>query len=68
MQHKSLEESYISVLYKEKFLSIAEDFHFEQLVTTPTRGTNILDLFFASHPDLVTSCETIRGIVTIMQL
>ena len=61
-QHKSLEESYVPVPFREKLLSIAEDFHFEQLVTTPTRGANILDLFFASHPDLVTSYETIPGI------
>ena len=36
--------------------------HFEQLVTTPTRGSNILDLFFISHPDLVVSCQTAPGI------
>ena len=61
-QHKSLEESYVSVPFREKLLSITEDFHFEQLVTTPTRGVNILDLLFVSHPDLVTSCETSPGI------
>ena len=41
---------------------MAEEFHIEQLVTTPTRGPNILDLFFVSHPDLVTSCQTVPGI------
>ena len=41
---------------------MAEDFHFEQPVTTPTRGSNILDLFFISHPDLVISCQTAPSI------
>ena len=41
---------------------MAEEFHIEQLVTTPTRGPNILDLLFVSHPDLVTSCQTVPGI------
>ena len=40
-QHKSLEKSYVPVSFREKLLSFAEDFHFEQLVTTPTRGGNI---------------------------
>ena len=41
---------------------MAEEFHIEQLVTTPTRAPNILDLFFVSRPDLVTSCQNAPGI------
>ena len=41
---------------------MVEEFHFEQLVTTPTRGPNILDLCFVSHPDLFTLCQTAPGI------
>ena len=60
--HKTLLDSHVSASFREKLLDVAEEFHIEQLVTTPTRGPNILDLFFASHPDLVTSCQTAPGI------
>ena len=52
----------ICASFQEKLLEMAEDFHFKQLVTTPTRGSNILDLFFISHPDLVISCQTAPGV------
>ena len=58
-QHKSLTNSYVTVPFREKLLS---SFHLEQLVTTPMRGTNILDLFLTSHPDVVMSCQTAPGI------
>ena len=35
--HKTL-DSYVPVSLRVKLLEVAEDFHFEQLVTTPTRG------------------------------
>ena len=60
--HKVLLDSYVPASFREKLLEMAEDFHFEQLVTTPTRGSNILDLFFISHPDLVLSCQTAPSI------
>ena len=31
----------------------------------PYQGPNILELFFVSHPDLVTSCQTAPGIIII---
>ena len=60
--HKTLLDSHVSASFREKLLEVTEEFHIEQLVTTPTRGPNILDLFFASHPDLFTSCQTAPGI------
>ena len=38
------------------------DHALSQLVVTPTRGTNILDLFITNFPSLVTSVSTIPGI------
>ena len=58
----TIKHSYVPVSFKEKLLEVAEDFHFEQLVTTPTRGPNVLDLCFVSHPDLFTLCQTAPGI------
>jgi len=59
---RSVTTSYVSVPFREKLLLISEEFHLKQLVTKPTRGTNILDLFFTSHPDLVMSCQTTPSI------
>ena len=36
--HKTLLDSHVSASFKEKLLEVAEEFHIEQLVTTPTRG------------------------------
>ena len=33
-----------------------------QLVTTPTRGNNILDLVIANNPSIVTACRVIPGV------
>ena len=32
------------------------------MVTTPTRGSNILDIFVTNRPSLVETCDTIDGI------
>ena len=34
----------------------------EQVNTTPTRGSNILDLYFTSHPDFILQCFTAPGL------
>ena len=36
--HKTLLDSYVPASFREKLLEVAEDSHFEQLVTTPTRS------------------------------
>jgi len=33
----------------------------EQIVTQPTRGNNILDLCFTTHPDYIEQCATVPG-------
>ena len=50
--HKTSLNSYVPASFRKKLLQIADDSHLEQLVTTSTRGP---DLFFMSHPDLVTA-------------
>ena len=41
------------------FLEKVQDMGLTQINNTPTRGTNILDLFFTNRPDLVTNCKVI---------
>ncbi len=36
---------------------MAEDAFLKQIITQPTRETNILDLLFASDPDLIRDCK-----------
>ena len=40
---------------------ITEEFQLEQIVSSPTHGSSILDLCFMSHPDRVVSCESYPG-------
>ena len=46
----------------ELLLEISADFHLEQVNLQPTRGNNILELFFTSQPDTIISCTTGPGI------
>ena len=45
----------------ELMLDIAENFHFEQKVTKPTRLNNIFDLVFTTIPDCVSDISNIPG-------
>ena len=56
--NKSLITSYISRQFRETLITLADEFMLEQIINQPTRGTNILDLCFTSHPDL-SQCFTI---------
>ena len=44
------------------FLDFLSDNALSQMVTTPTRGSNILDIFVTNRPSLVETCDTIDGI------
>ena len=44
------------------YLNIPASCGVEQMVTTPTRGNNILDLYFTSHPSLTKRCKTMPGV------
>lgn len=46
----------------EDFLSFLEENAVQQIVTTPTRERNILDLFVTNRPSLLNRCEVIPGI------
>ena len=54
-------ESYTSRLLREKLLTFLQDFHLNQIVNFPTRGINILDLCFTSHPNIISTCNSIPG-------
>ena len=45
-----------------RFIEIIQDHSLEQLVTEPTRGRNILDLFLTTHPTLVNKVTMTPGI------
>ena len=42
-------------------LESVNEFGLDQLVTEPTRGSNILDLIFSSHPESIANVEVIPG-------
>ncbi len=52
--------SYIDL--SRQMIDIANDFGFEQVVKEPTRGNNILDLFFTSNPTLIERSWVVPGI------
>ena len=44
------------------FLNFLLDNALTQMVCTPTKDTNILDIFMTDRPSLVESCDTVDGI------
>ena len=61
-EHGTLTESYLSHPFREKLLELVQDFQLDQLVTFPTRGMNILDLFLTTHPSIVLTCKPSPGL------
>ena len=57
-----LTNSHIPGPFRERLIEIADDYYLDQLVRDPTRGLNILDLCFTTHPDKVNHCQVIPGI------
>ena len=45
-----------------QFVDLLDDFSLTQLVTTPTRGNNTLDLVITNNSRLVTACRVIPGV------
>ena len=43
-------------------LEFMMNYGFVQMINTPTRGRNILDVFFTNRPSLVVSCDVLSGI------
>ena len=50
----------------EKFIDTSLDHNLSQLVDSPTRKENILDIFATNRPSLVTNCTTIPGISAVL--
>ena len=44
------------------FVSCLDDFGLVQMVSEPTRGDNIFDLFLTTNPTLVNSVEILPGL------
>ncbi len=44
-----------------RLIELAEDAFLTQTVTQPTRENNILDLVFASDPDLIRYCKVVKN-------
>ena len=48
--------------FREYLITFAADFYLNQIVASPTRGSNVLDLCFVTHPDVVHPCQVIPGL------
>lgn len=57
-----LTESYTSKSFRELLITISSDYFLEQVVSEPTRGRNLLDLCFTTHPNQVKQCSTMPGL------
>ena len=57
----NLTESHVSLLFRESLIEFAQDFLLEQIILEPTRGDNILDLCFISHPSFINQYKIVSG-------
>ena len=57
-----LTESYLPLLFRESLIQFAHDFLLEQIILEPTRGDNILDLCFTSHPGSIHHYKTVPSL------
>jgi len=57
-----LTESYVSTVMRERLIRLSNDFQIQQLITFATRGANVLDLCFTTHPDLIRNCTPLPGL------
>ena len=56
---------WMQVMYvstRNHLIDIVQDHGLHQLVTSPTRGINILDLFLSNDPSMVINIEILPGI------
>ena len=58
----SLTELYLLILFRESLVQFAHDFLLEQIILEPTRGDNILDLCFTSHPASIHHYKTVPNL------
>ena len=57
----SLVDSYVTATFRKSLIALAHNSMLEQVVIRPTRGNNILDLCFTTHPDYIEQCATVPG-------
>ena len=59
----NLTNLYISGNFRVSLLSLVQEFLFDQNVSQPTRGKNIFDLCFTSHPGhIFKNCNVVPGL------
>ena len=58
-QSGTLTDSYLLCYFREKLISLSQE---AQIVSFPTRGPNMLDLCFISHPSIVSECYSVPGL------
>ena len=61
-QSGTLTDSYLLCYSREKLISLSQEAQLEQIVPFPTRGPNMLDLCFISHPSIVSECYSVPGL------
>ena len=57
----NLIDSYSPASFHKSLIEFVQDFLLEQIVFEPTRGDNILDLCFTTHPGIIHQCQTVPG-------
>ena len=60
--HKIADDRKYSKPLNQHFLDLAYDFGLHQTVKNPTRGDNILDLFFTNNINLIKNTQVISGV------
>jgi len=61
-----LTHSYLPANFRESLIIFAQDFLLEQIIIEPTRGENVLDLCFVSHPSYIYQYKIVPGLSIMM--
>ena len=61
-KHEKIVRHQYPISINETFIDKIRDLGLSQMNHTPTRDTNILDIFLTNRPNLVTNCFTIPGL------
>ena len=59
---KSIEAGSNHHMQHQQIHDMAQEFGLERMQLSPSRESNVLDLYFATYPSLVKSCYTVPGI------
>ena len=61
-KNKSIKAGSNQHIQHQQLLDMEQELGFEQMQLSPSRESNILDLYFTTYPSLVKSCYTVPGI------